>query len=84
MVNRDEPNFVSYFLPKKRGPDDALNIPELGGQMYIGIRSFQEFQNGTITNSLIPFDESYINSKFAFYENDDLKYRLDLPACDDD
>ena len=40
MVNRDDPNFVSYFLPKQRGPDEALNIPELGGQMYIGIRSF--------------------------------------------
>ena len=40
MINRDDPNYGSYFLPKQRSPDEALNIPELGGQMYIGIRSF--------------------------------------------
>ena len=50
MVNRDEPNFVSYFLPKTRGPEEALNIPDLGGQMYIGIRRFEEFKNGTVSD----------------------------------
>ena len=51
--------------------------------MYIGIRKFEEFQNGTVSNTLIPFDETYINSKVAFYENGDLKSRVNLPACDD-
>ena len=31
MVNRDQPEYASYFLPRARGPDDPLNIPSYGG-----------------------------------------------------
>ena len=83
MVNREQPEYASYFLPKATGPGDPLNIPELSGQMYIGIRETTEYRNGTIDQPLIPFDDRYINSKVAFYENGALKERINLPACDD-
>ena len=37
--------------------------------MYIGIREVTEFQNGSIAQPLIQFDDRYINSKIAYYEN---------------
>ena len=38
MVARENPDIVSYFLPASRGPEDALAIPDLRGQMYIGLK----------------------------------------------
>ena len=83
MINRDQPEYASYILPKARGPDDPLNLADFGGQLYIGIRELTEYRNGTIEAPLVPFDERYINSKMAFYENGNLGARVNLPACDD-
>ena len=51
--------------------------------MYIGIREKIQFKNGTVEAPLIAFNDSYINSKVAYYQNGILDARIDLPACDD-
>ena len=83
MVNRDNPDYSGFFLTQVRGPYEALNVPELGGQMYIGIREVTEARNGTVTAPFIAFDERYINSKMVHYENNELLKRVNLPACED-
>ena len=51
--------------------------------MYIGIREVTEFQNGSIAQPLIQFDDRYINSKIAYYEDGQLTNRVNLTYCDD-
>ena len=38
MINRTEPDYTSYLYHKSHTKENALYIPELGGQMYIGLK----------------------------------------------
>ena len=83
MINRDTPEYASYFLTKPRDRSEALNIPERGGQMYIGLKQWTENADGSIEESFIPFDRSYINAKIDYRTNGLLEGRVDLPSCTD-
>ena len=84
MVERDNPDYASYFLPASRGIDDQLSIPELGGQMYIGLKQRKETNiPGSFTDTIIPFDERYINGKIDYFDNSILQGRENMTACED-
>ena len=37
MVNRTDPDYSFYKLTESWQKDDPLNVPKIGGQMYIGL-----------------------------------------------
>ena len=69
MINRDTPNYASYFLTKPRSRSEALNIPNQGGQMYIGLKERTEHLDGSVDESFVPFDSSYVNGKIDYKKN---------------
>ena len=73
MLDRDNPEQASFFLPVSRSVDDSLSIPELNGQMYIGLRQREEKEiPGSYDEKIIAFDNQYINGKIDYFDNEKL------------
>lgn len=43
-------------------------MPEIGGQMYIGMMQTKEYVDGSKVSSFIDFDPAYINGKIDYYD----------------
>ena len=47
MVNRTDPDYSFYKLTQSWYPDEPLNVPSIGGQMYIGLVETSEYSDGS-------------------------------------
>lgn len=83
IADRENAEYASHFQSKFRGRADALNVPGLKGQMYIGLKQREENPDGSFNETFISLDETYINSKINFYTNGILQGRINMTACDD-
>ena len=84
LINRENPEYASYFLPASRSASDSLSIPELRGQMYIGLKQrVQGTIPGSYKETIIPFDSEYINGKIDYFDGTKLQGRENLSNCED-
>ena len=49
--------------------------------MYIGLKKRTENSDGSVDESFVPFDPSYVNGKIDFKQNGVLEGRVDLTGC---
>ena len=49
-----------------------MNVPEVGGQVYIGLQETKEYKDGTKIARFIDFDPAYINGKIDYYDQSTL------------
>ena len=82
LVNREEPDRSFIKMTNSRNESDALNLPEYGGQMYIGLQEKAEYKDGSTITTYIPFDKRFINVKIDYYNRSNLEARQDLQLCD--
>ena len=67
-------------MPKSRNPDDPLDVPALGGQIYIGLKQVDRL-NGNY--EFISFNNSFIDTEVNYFTNGQLEDEILIPACDD-
>ena len=68
MVNRTDPDYSFYKLTQSWQKDEPLNLPEIGGQMYIGLQTTKEYKDGTKIQKFIDFDPAFVNGKIDYYD----------------
>ena len=68
MVNRTDPDYSFYRLTRSWPQDEPMNVPEEGGQVYIGLQETKEYKDGTKIARFIDFDPAYINGKIDYYD----------------
>ena len=83
MINRTDPDYSFYKLTQSWYKQDPLNIPEIGGQMYIGLLETKEYKDGSTSSRFIDFDPAYVNGKIDYYNQNQLEARKDMPQCVD-
>lgn len=83
MVNRTDPDYSFYKLTQSWNREEPLNIPEIGGQMYIGLQQTTEYKDGSKVQRFIDFDPAYVNGKIDYRDQNDLQARKDMPSCAD-
>lgn len=83
MIFRTDPDYSFYKLTQSWRADDPLNVPEIGGQMYIGMQQTKEYKDGSKVSKFIDFDPAYINGKIDYYDQSNLQARKDMPQCQD-
>ena len=49
--------------------------------MYIGLKKRTENSDGSVDESFVPFDPSYVNGKIDYKQNGVLEGRVDLTGC---
>ena len=83
MINRTDPDYSFYKLTRSWTKEDPLNVPEIGGQMYIGLLETKEYTDGSKVSRFIDFDPAYVNGKIDYYDRTKLQARKDMPYCQD-
>lgn len=83
MVNRTDPDYSFYRLTQSWQKEEPLNLPAIGGQMYIGLQQDLEYRDGTKIQKFIDFDPAYVNGKIDYYDKNTLSARKDMPQCED-
>ena len=81
MVYKLDPDLQFLRKTKSRPEDDPLNLPAIYGQMFIGLRSTTEYDDGKKEYQFIDMDPAYINGKIDYYENRQLEARQDMSVC---
>ena len=49
--------------------------------MYIGLKQTKENADGSVVETLVPFDSTLINAKVDYFTNGVLQGRVNLQAC---
>ena len=68
MISRSDPDYSFYRLTQSWRADEPLNLPEIGGQMYIGMIQTKEYKDGSKVSNFIDFDPAYVNGKIDYYD----------------
>ena len=66
---------------KSRSRAEAIFLPENRSQMYIGLKQTIENLDGSVSETIIPFDPTFINGKVDYFTNGILQGRLNLADC---
>ena len=82
MVNKLDPDLQFLRKTKSRPSDDPLNLPDIYGQMFIGLRNTTEYDDGRKEYEFIDLDPTYINGKIDYHKNRNLTARQDMSACE--
>ena len=90
MINRENDAYESYFKPVSIDRDTPYNVtdpyneanPDVGGQMYIGLRMSRRTPDGSEIEEFVNFDETYISSMFERHENGVFRGRDLLVDCE--
>jgi len=83
MVKRTNPDYSFYKLTESWPKNKPLNLPKIGGQIYIGLYQTKEYKDGSKISKFIDFDPAYLNGKIDYYDRDSLSARKDMPICTD-
>ena len=49
--------------------------------MYIGLKQTTENIDGSVSETIIPFDPTFVDGKVDYFENGILQGRLNLSSC---
>ena len=79
-----DPEYSFLKKTNSRDMNDQLNLPEIHGQMYIGLRQTIEYTDGSKEYQFLDMDPEYVNGKIDYYENGNLKARKNLGQCQDE
>ena len=66
---------------KSRSRAQAIFLPEYRSQMYIGLKQTTENIDGSVSETIIPFDPTFVDGKVDYFENGILQGRLNLSSC---
>jgi len=83
MYDRENPNQASYSKLTNRGPEESLNVTELGGQVYIALVNRTETLGGDQKDEIIDWDSEYLTGKFDVSKNGERQNITNLPLCED-
>ena len=83
MLRREDPERAFYKLASTRSKDDALNLTDSNGQLYIGLSQLVEYKDGSSITSFIDMDPKYVGAKIDYYESRKLVARKNLELCNE-
>ena len=83
MLSREDPERAFYKLASTRPKDDALNLTDSNGQLYIGLSQLVEYKDGSSITSYIDMDPKYVGAKIDYYESRKLVARKNLELCNE-
>lgn len=80
-VAGEDPTYSTHSVLKSRNRSDALSMTDSAGQLYIGLMERTENLDGSVKETIVPFDPAFLHAKVDYTTNGVLQGRLDLPKC---
>ena len=81
MINRDENAYEQFFLPNSLERENAFNVTEAGGGMYIGLKQLKRSRDGSKIEQFVPIDDRYVSAMFERFEDGVLMGRDNMEDC---
>ena len=69
IAGGDDAEYSTFSVSNARARDDAFNVAQSNGQMYVGLKQSTLNTDGSVSETIVPIDTTSINAKVDYWAN---------------